>query len=498
MIEGYDPIASYYRASADPQTSVVDHIARLCATAFADLCAVYLRHEPGAPVAFSARIPGQYTSLREVPLDDLYAERAREAGVARLLYEPLIVDGNAIGSVVLGTASSASGEITPLTCDLVSAIISNAIAQASQLAHHHRVSERLQRAMLPAELARAEGVAFDAAYSPASGEAEVGGDWYDAFDIGNGTIGISVGDVTGHGLEAAVTMSEIRSAIRAAAATHTSPSALLNAVDSMVSSQGIGVASAIAGIYDPATQVLRYACAGHPSPVMVTAAGDAYVLPGGGVLIGLGEPSASPERTITLAPGTSCFLYTDGLIEYRRDVLAGEDRLLDTLEAMARTQTLGAQELHARIIGTSASIDDCATLALHRREATYAQRERYVYSSQPCCARVARDAVRGFAQYAGVRPSRIPEIVIAAGEAVANAIEHGDRAADASFSIEMNASGGAIVMRVTSDGHWRTAGSQPDRGRGMHIMRACTQHMEVSSTFERTLVTLMFSLDDER
>ena len=64
--------------------------------------------------------------------------------------------------------------------------------------------------MLPERLVQVDGLAFDAAYRPASRDAEVGGDWYDAFEAGNGKIGISVGDVTGHGLEAAVTMSEIR------------------------------------------------------------------------------------------------------------------------------------------------------------------------------------------------------------------------------------------------------------------------------------------------
>ena len=149
--------------------------------------------------------------------------------------------------------------------------------------------------------------------------------------------------MTGHGLEAAVTMSEIRGAIRAAAAMHGSPAALLNAVETMVSAQGIGMASAIVGIFDPATRVLRYACAGHPPPVLVTAKGDAYLLPGGGLLLGLGQPAASPERTITIAPGSSCFFYTDGLTEHERDLLAGEERLLAAIEYLAKRDMLSAR-----------------------------------------------------------------------------------------------------------------------------------------------------------
>jgi anti-sigma regulatory factor (Ser/Thr protein kinase) len=499
MIEGYSATESSYRASADAP-SVVDHIARLCASSFADLCAVYLRVSPGAPVAFSTRVPGQFAALREAPFDDLYAERAREAGVVRLLSEPLVVENNAIGFVVLGSSTPQTlTEITPAIADSVSVILAKAIAQAAQLAHHHRVSERLQRAMLPARLVESSGITFDAAYSPASGEAEVGGDWYDAFDIGNGTIGVSVGDVMGHGLEAAVAMSEMRNALRAAAATHGSPASLLQAVATMVSSQGVGVASAIAGIYDPATNVLRYSCAGHPAPVVVTAAGDAYSLPGGGMLIGIGhEPAASHERTVTLAPGTSVFFYTDGLIENRRDVLMGEEVLLATLEALVREGALDAQHLHARIIGDGPSVDDCATLAIHRAaEDEIPSVERYVFTALPASARLARDSVLSFAIRAGVPRHRLTDVVIASGEAVANAIEHGDRSPGATFTIELAVRDEDFVAIVESRGHWRSAASQPERGRGMHIMRSCTKHLEVASTIDATRLTLVFPAEDD-
>jgi len=395
---------------------------------------------------------------------------------------------------VLGTSASSSvTEVNPAICDAVAVILSSALAQASQLAHHHRVSERLQRAMLPSRLAEAEGVTFDAAYHPASHDAEVGGDWFDAFETGDGTIGISIGDVTGHGLEAAVTMSEIRGAIRAAAATQTSPALLLNAVEALVSTQGTGIASAIVGIYDPASHVLRYASAGHPPPVLVTSTGVAYFLAGGGVLLGLGTPAASGEHVITLAPGSTFLMYTDGLTEQTHDLVAGEGRLLSTLEAMSAREELDPHELHAQIIGDGPTIDDCATLMLRRDRSAAAPVERYIYSALPKFARLARDATRAYAERSGLTRERVFDVMVAAGEAVANAIEHGSRADDAVFVLELATVDDEMLVRIESSGHWRSTPSRSERGRGVQIMRACAEHVQITSTVDRTLLTLTFA-----
>jgi anti-sigma regulatory factor (Ser/Thr protein kinase) len=494
MIEGVDRIERMLRPAANSQASIIEQVARLCAAAFADLCAVYLRDAPGPPVAFASATIGAYESLRTVAFDDLYAERAREAGLARLLYQTLAVDGRIIGAVVLGTSGPTPlSEPNHVVCDAIAAILSSAISQSVQLAHHHRVSNRLQRAMLPEQLVQIEGARFDAAYSPASVEAEIGGDWYDVFEIGNGTVGISVGDVTGHGLEAAVAMSEIRRAIRAAAAANLSPRALLDAVESMASSQETGVASAIVGIYDPQTSVLRYACAGHPPPILVTPKGDVYPLLGGGLLLGLGMPAASAERTITLPPGTACYFYTDGLIEHKRDPVAGEERLLSVLESMAAKGSQSAHELHERIIGAGPSIDDCATLVLHRLDSAPGPIERYTFSAVPSSARLARTAIGSYAERIGLGDEEAFNLIVAVGEAVANAIEHGDNSQDSTFSIEIGNAGGELSVVVESNGHWRNTPSQDDRGRGIPMMRSYTKDLEITSTFERTRLTLAFA-----
>lgn len=483
------------RALAAPETLIFAEAARLCVGAGADLCAIYLRASASAPVAFETRVSGQYASLREAAYDDLYAERAREAGLDRLLHRTLFAGTVPVGAIVMAAREASSPTaITPAICDAISTILSSAISQAAQLAHHHHVSDRLQRAMLPTRLVGAGGIAFDAAYRPASSEAEVGGDWYDTFEIGNGSVGVSVGDVTGHGLEAAVTMGEIRHAIRSAAVASPSPAVVLDTVGEVVSSQDLGMATAIMGIFDVESALFRYACAGHPAPVLVTAKGDVHLLPGGGTLLGLGDSIPVPEWSITLAPGSTCCLYTDGLIESDHDIVAGEERLLLALEAMAKQGVRSAKDLHDRVIGDGPSSDDCATLMLHRDSAGVGMVERYTYSTLPAFASLARDAIESYAERLGVSPAKRFNLIVAAGEAIANAIEHSDRSPGSTFTIELITANGEILLQVESRGHWRASPEQSDRGRGIPIMNACARSVEISSTSARTRVILTFNV----
>ncbi len=477
------------------QKSIAEQISQLCIDAFADFCAVFLRASGPEPVAFAARNETLVTLLGEHAFDDAFEERALGAGVSTIVTERLAVNGRAIGLMVLGISSEdALTTSARRSFAVLSSILSTAVEQAQQLEHHYQISKRLQRAMLPSNLAAVEGVSFDAAYLPATDEADVGGDWYDAFDLGDGTIGISVGDVTGHGLEAAVAMSEIRRAIRAAAPSHDSPASLLNYVDNVVVAQGIGMATAIVGYYDPKVNVLRYSCAGHPNPVMVSTNGRALFLPGGGLLLGLGMNPASQDWTVTLSPGSTCFFYTDGLLEYGRDVIEGERELLRAVERIVHRQERTAESLHAEIFnGSVQNTDDCATLALHDAQLPDARRIVLRYSSFPLSSALAREALRSFFEQWAMSEDKRFEILAATGEAIANAIEHGEHNPNSTFTIEVTVSDDFITVDVENSGHWRPFVSREERGRGVPIMRACSQSMEISSTSERTRVTLVFN-----
>jgi len=473
--------------------ALLANICDLCAGSVADFCSIYLHGHGAAPAAFACADEARWGGARTAALSALLEDPLAVIGQSTLSTEPLTVGGRAIGTFVLGSERRHAGAASdsPHVAGVLTTLISMALEQSQQLAHHYHVSQRLQQALLPDRLMRVEGLSFDAAYRPASDEAEVGGDWYDAFEIGNGMIGVSVGDVTGHGLEAAVSMSQIARAIRSAAPGTNSPTALLNYVDGVVTSQGLGMATAIVGIYDPQSKILRYASAGHPHPVLLSPSGKTFVLPAGGLLLGLGMTPASPEWTVTLTPGTTCYLYTDGLLEYRRDIIEGERELLVTLERLARDGPPSADGLHEAIFQTIANTDDVATLALHNASESHVD-GHWVYSSLPSSAGIAREALRN--ALATVHSQEFTDDAIcAAGEAIANAIEHGSDAAGACFEVDYLKGPDASHVTITSKGHWKAFTPRPERGRGIPIMRACSSNFEVASTAQSTKVTLTLS-----
>lgn len=476
--------------SLEQPLPMLRQIAQLCSNAFAEYCAIYLRGSSTRPVVWSSR-RGVAEGLDEAPYDELLAERLRKAGFEHQVIETLTTANHPVGWLVLAS-SDEQPSLNPGIVPTLSFILATLIEQARQLAHHFAVSSRLQRALLPSSLAQAPGLRFDAAYRPADLETEVGGDWYDAFEIGNGTIGISIGDVTGHGLEAAVAMSEIRRSIRSSAVGHDSPSAILNRVDEIVTSEAIGMATALVGLYDPATGVLRYSCAGHPAPILVSGRGRPVPLPGGGLLVGLGMRPASSDWTLTLGSGSSCYFFTDGLLEYSRDIVAGERALFAALERLhASSRPPSAEDLHHSIFAEVHNTDDAATLVMHRERAP---EDSLVlsYSAVPQFAPLAREVLRSFATNLGFSNDSLFDFLAATGEAIANAIEHGSHEEASSFDISAHLVGDSVIVDINNHGHWRVFTPREERGRGIPIMRACTRAVEVSSTHERTSVRLTF------
>lgn len=486
-----DAIVDGGSGSAAP---ILTQLCRLCIETFADCCAVYLRDSGSSAAAFAARSEHVFAALSTVPYDNRFEGLARAHGIRTIVEEPLAVSGLQIGTLVLGMAATES--LTPVErgiVTVVSSILSTAVSQAKELEHHYRVSTRLQKAMLPSRLAAVHDLSFDAAYRPASDEADVGGDWYDAFEIGNGVVALSVGDVTGHGLEAAVAMSEIRRVIRAAAPSAASPSALLNYVDNVMESQGIGMATAIVGLYDTKTNVLTYAGSGHPNPVFLSRSGRALYLPAGGLLLGLGMDRASQDWTVTLTPKTSCFFYTDGLLEYGRDVIQGERTLVRALECVAHNGSRTAEALHSEIFnGSVENVDDCATLALHNGDESDG-RLYLRFSTSPLFAAIVRESLREFLAESEFADERAFDVLSASGEAVANAIEHGENEPGSTFTLEAALAPEGLTVTVESRGHWRPFTPREERGRGVPIMRACSQGFEISSTQDSTSVVLRFS-----
>ncbi|MEA2125249.1 MAG: hypothetical protein QOI80_2031 [Solirubrobacteraceae bacterium] len=184
------------------------------------------------------------------------------------------------------------------------------------LAEQQSIALQLQTSLLPA-LRVPAGLDAYAGYVPAQGAMSVGGDWYDLVDMGDGRVALSVGDVAGHGLAAAATMGKLRSATRSEALRSSSPAQALSGLDRFASYlDGRPLATVVFAVLDLGSGVLRYALAGHPPPLLVRADGTTELLEGGrSPLLGVTPVEPRAEAEVTLRPGDTLVVYTDGLVE---------------------------------------------------------------------------------------------------------------------------------------------------------------------------------------
>ena len=231
--------------------------------------------------------------------------------------------------------------------------------------------EVLQRSLLT-ELPHVPGVRLDACYVPAAQQAQVGGDWYDAFVGETGRLWLVIGDVMGHDVNAAAAMGQLRSFVRASAFASTGePSAVAAATDRAIVGLRLGTlaTSVLACIDDLAgaadgTRTLRWSCAGHPPPLLLHADGTVETLAEqGDLLLGL-DPSA-PRRTRTAAmpPGSTLVLFTDGLVERRGEPIeTGLVRVRQALASLAGAPLDGLCDALVDRVLPGAPEDDVAVL----------------------------------------------------------------------------------------------------------------------------------------
>ena len=234
----------------------------------------------------------------------------------------------------------------------------------------HLIADRLQHAALPNTLPHVSGFEFDGFYSPAGNEANVGGDWYDAVCLNDGRIVVSIGDVAGAGLEAAVTMASVRQAIRAVSQIYADPMTILDAADRMLKEEQPGrIVTAFVGVVDPISNTMTYASAGHPPPLLRTPEGSLVELRAQSLPLGLRVRGDGANVVTHIPPGCVVVLFTDGLSEVTRDLFEGERRLhaavLNT--AILRSEHPAADIKHAVYDGEPHG-DDVAILTLRATE----------------------------------------------------------------------------------------------------------------------------------
>jgi len=240
-------------------------------------------------------------------------------------------------------------------------------AQAYERAR--RVAVELQAASLPTSLPACADLELYAEYRPAGNEAAIGGDWYDAFRLPDGRVAITIGDVVGHGLHAAVWMTKMRQAMQAAAMLDPDPSVMLGVANRTLRLLERDVfATAMAAVYDGTARHMIVASAGHPGPAVARANGpieEPYLT---GLMLGLADDAVYANHTIAVHPGDLVAFFTDGLVEAERDIERGYERLraalgLESVKA-AKNPALAIFE---SVVGRTTIRDDVAILVARAR-----------------------------------------------------------------------------------------------------------------------------------
>ncbi|WP_066952604.1 SpoIIE family protein phosphatase [Streptomyces lushanensis] len=290
--------------------------------------------------------------------------QARLTGVLAILYE--------------GKKGFSPEERNLLTA--LSATVAQSFQRALLYDEEHAMAVGLQQAMLPAKIETVPGMSVAARYRPARAGHQIGGDWYDVMPLPEGRVGLVVGDVQGHDIQAAAVMGQLRTALRAYATEGHSPAELMSRASAFLRDLDTErLATCVYVSLGPATGQAEIVRAGHPSPHIRTAHGSAQLAVEGGPPLGLPPdlPLSRPDpgdvpypvHHFCLGPRETLLLCTDGLLEFHdTDMAAGERQiqvLLDSGPGPGRLDQL-AEHIVASIENRQGQEDDVALLLASR------------------------------------------------------------------------------------------------------------------------------------
>jgi serine phosphatase RsbU (regulator of sigma subunit)/anti-sigma regulatory factor (Ser/Thr protein kinase) len=436
-----------------------------------------VRHQPAASVAV---LPGdEGISLLAAPLDG--------------------TNSSAIAAE-FPAGRPVSTEVRELFSVLTSHL-AQVLAKARDYEQTRAVALTLQHAILaPTELPHG----FAARYTPAVPPLEVGGDWYDVIPLPGERTGVVTGDCVGRGLPAAAVMGQLRSASQAVLLRAPGPAEALSDLDTFASRiPGAECTTVFCAIIDPGAGTVTYSCAGHPPPILVTAGGEYHLLDQARSLPLAMLPAdwQRSQATAALPSGATLMLYTDGLVERRNQPLD------EGIDAAAVAMAEYAQDHHPDDVADhvmsamtpAAGYEDDVAVLIYRHPP--APLTVQVLADDPSCLALLRATLRRWLPAVGIGSREATDILIAAGEATANAFEHATagRPADAApvqITLTARASRTMVQLTVADTGNWwpppadREQPAPGTRGHGVIFMHALMDDVTIDPSAHGTTVTL--------
>ena len=442
-------------------------------------------------------VPDPQTMARQYPQ---LADRQLRLGTRSLAAIPLVVDGTCLGGLLVGWStpqehlSEQRGFLAAFAAQVAHAVRRGLAYQVQRT-----TSEELQRSLLPHSLPDVDRLDFGAHYRPGGADADVGGDWYDVMPLPDGRVAVSLGDVMGKGVRAAVVMGEIRAATRAYAMLDPEPSRVLERLDQLVvaTSADDQLVTMVYGVIDASRTELRLAVAGHPPPLVITPDEPPTLARTTGPALGL---SAGPwqAETIPLTASGSVLFYSDGLVETReRDLFGGIELLRETVTSLDERQR-NPRELCARLgeaLMSGTSHDDVALLAIAasapRRSVTR------TFPADTSAAGLARRFVVGTLIEWSVVEDVVERAELCVSELVTNAVIH----SGTEPTVTLRNDGANLVVAVHDHGSQQRiepvaeAEAEAISGRGLSLVQALVSAWNVEHTTGGTSVWCELELD---
>jgi serine phosphatase RsbU (regulator of sigma subunit) len=309
---------------------------------------------------------------------------AHELGSSHRLLAPFLEKGSSAAVVPIATPGEVIGTLTivsfdpgrPIGSEMLDTVLSIA-AQAALAIDNGRLyqqqkefADTMRRSLLPRSHPQLLGLEIGEVYQPST-RVDVGGDVYDFLELGDGKLAVVLGDVTGHGIEATADMAMAKFVFRSLAREHPGPADFLASANEVVVGE-IAAGKFITMVYltvEPATGAVVAASAGHPAPLLISPDGEVEHLSVRGLALGVESGQVYEEQEARLGPGGAIVVYTDGVVEARRDgELYGSDRLTQVVAASHRRS---AAEIANAVIADCRAFagdlaDDCALVVIKR------------------------------------------------------------------------------------------------------------------------------------
>jgi PAS domain S-box-containing protein len=493
---------------------VADLVTRVRTVLDADAASIFLAEERGLtlaaaagglaqvqaqPLPFGEGFAGRVAARREPMLlqdpkpSELPYPELEELKIDSVIGLPLLAEGAVTGVLIVCAAAPrhfTNDDVSLLR--LAADRVALAVDHARVYEREHRIAETLQRSLLPERLPQLPGLAVAARYLPAASEAEVGGDWYDVLPTPSGGVGLVMGDVAGKGLAAASMVGRLRSALRAYALEGHAPARVVEQLNRLIwtEEEESQMATLIYVVVDPVADELRWVNAGHPPPLLLADDAAPQFLQGGSsVPLGVLPFPEFQEASVRIDQGVTVVLYTDGLIERPGEHLDdGLARLSGAVDGPSPNPQELCDLLLRELVPDGGASDDVALLTLH----TIPMSDSFSVElpTQPEALASMRALLRRWLRPVGSEID-ISEVITACGEAATNAIEHAG--AGEPFEMSGQIDGRQVEIEVRDYGSWRDP-REGDHGRGLALMEALMDTVDVTPTPEGTTVRLRRTL----